>query len=207
MASGMAGLIPVGGNGFGRITQTAGTTIEVLVPPRTDAKARITKLVATAAGTAHVATCLRPIGTTTLSADAAAGQAVINLTADPGPTGNPIAANDWLAIRRAADGTTRAYKVLSVSTLAVTLTANLGTGLGLAAGDKVWNFGVAGDTDPRTGLAHPGFTLPASATTSYSDPESGVVATLSADEPILVQDNNATAAGTVEQVSYLHTRN
>jgi hypothetical protein len=197
------------GNGAGNLTATAGTPINCLIPPSPVGRGgftRVSKVVDTPGTTAHVGTFLRPLGNTTLSAAAAAAQSVIALTADPGPSGNGIAANDWIAIRRAADGITRLYQVSSVSGLNVTLTANLAAGLGLAKGDKVWMFGAVGDTDPRTGNAHPGLNFPASTTTTYEDRENGVCATLGTDEPILVQIDNATAASKLNQVSYGYTR-
>lgn len=191
-----------GGNGLGSDTQTAGTVINRLVPARVGAFSRITKLVYTAGATAHTVYAMRSLGRTTLSADAAASQAVINLTAEPGPSGNTIAANDYVAIRQ-DNGAVIVAKVSSVSSLAVTLTANLS--VAISAGASVWFFGVAGDTDPKTTLVHPKFTGTASVTTSYSDDAGGVVASHAKDEPILVQSNNATNAGVIEQVSYTHT--
>lgn len=189
-----------GGNGRGKKTQAAGTTIEVLVPPHVSGVTHITKIVYTAAGTAHTITVMRPVGRTTASAAASTGQAVVAFTADP----NTIAANDWVAIRHSTDGVTRQYKVSSVAGLNVTMTANLGATV--AAGDKIWVFGVAGDTNPTDGEAHPGLTGTASVTTSYSDSDSGVVSSYAKDDPLLVQSNNATAAGTIEQVSYSYTK-
>lgn len=189
-----------GGNGKGKKTQTAGTTIEVLVPPRLRSYTRITRLVYTAQGTAHTITVMRPLATTTVASAASTGQAVVNFTADPGS----IAANDWVAIRTASDGITRLYKVSSVSTLAVTMTSNVV--VAMAAGDKIWFFGVAGDTNTAyDGEAHPGFTGTASVTTTYTDSDGGVVASYAVDHPLLVQSNNATNAGTIEQVSWVYT--
>lgn len=192
-------MLAFGGNGQGTRTAAAGTRIRYLMQPNTQGRLRVSKAVYTAQGTAHTLTFLRPIGRTTASSAAAAGQAVINLTADPGPAGNLIAANDLLAIRE-TDGVTRLYVVSSVSTLAITLTANLAAGA--AAGAKVWNFGVAADTNPADGAAHPAFAGTASAATTYEDRENGVVATFERDDPILFDSDNATAAGTLNQISW-----
>lgn len=200
-----------GGNGSGGQTQTAGTVIRQLVPPNRLGYTRVTKVVYTCAGTAHTVTCLRPLGKTTIASAGAAGQAVINLTADPGVAAayggisNAIAANDLVAIRTASDGITRLYTVSSVATLAITLTGNLS--VAVAAGDTVWFFGITTDTDGRTGAAHPALLPPASATTTYEDREGGVVASVAKDEPILVSSNNATAAGTLAQLSWCYTAN
>lgn len=204
-------LLGFGGNGSGGFTQTAGTVIRYLVPPDSRGFTRITKLVYTCGSTAHTVTCLRPLGKTTVAAAAASGQTDFVLTANPGTTAayggisNGIAANDLVAIRTASDGITRLYTVSSVSTLTVTLSGNLT--VALAADDDVWFFGITTDTDGRTGAAHPALLPPASATTSYEDREGGVVASMAKDEPILVNSNNATNAGTLAQVSYCYSVN
>lgn len=200
-----------GGNGSGGVSVAFGTAIRQLVPPHRLGFTRITKLVYTCAGTAHTVTVLRPIGKTTVASAGAAGQAVVNLTADPGLAAayggisNALAANDLVAIRTASDGITRLYVVSSVSTLAITMTTNLV--VAVAAGDTVWNFGITTDTDGRTGAAHPALLPPASATTSYEDREGGVVSSLAKDEPLLVNSNNATATGTLAQVSWCYSAN
>lgn len=200
-------MLAFSGNGVPSQTQTAGTLIVQLIPPHREGVTRITKAVYTAAATAHTMTIARAIGRTTASSAAASGQAVINLTADPNTSvggSNAIAANDILAIRE-TDGVTRKYVVSSVSTLAITLTTNLTAGA--ASGADVWSFGVLGDTDPRSGAAHPTLTLPASATTTYEDREAGVMASFARDEPLWVSINNATNAGTLVQLSYAYTIN
>ncbi|VTS00594.1 hypothetical protein [Tuwongella immobilis] len=191
-----------GGNGFGRRTATAGTVINHVVPPRKRAYSRITTMVYTAAGTAHTLTVLRPLGSTVLSADASASQAVVNVQANPGPAGNALAANDWVIIQR-PDGTLVVDTVSSITGTAITLATSLAAAV--PAGSQLWMMGVAADTDPRTGAGHPQYSAPASVTTRYSDDLIGVVASIGNNEPLLVQSNNAVAAGTLEQVSYLHS--
>lgn len=192
-----------GGRVFGTATATAGTVVNVLVPPVRDAITRVTQVRYTAAATAHTVTALRSLGTTTASAAAATSQAVVNITANPGPSGNALAANDWLAIRHSADGITRLYQVSSISTLAVTLTANLT--VAVAAGDRVWMFGATGDTDPRVGGAHPALAMAANATTTYTDDSAGVVCSHAKDEPVMLQSNNATNAGSFNLVTSVYT--
>lgn len=196
-----------GGNGFGRLTQTAGTKIVRGVPPRTGCFTRIIKLVYTAAGTAHGVTVLRSLGRTRATAVAAISQADLVVAADPGPSGNGIAANDRIAIRHAADGVTRFYTVSAWNsgTRTITLSANLT--VAVAVGDHVWMMGVEADTDPKQGEAHPVLRGVASVTSTYEDREVGVVGSNATDEPLLIISDNATAAGTLEQVSYAHTNN
>jgi hypothetical protein len=197
-----------GGNGHGKVTQTAGTVIQQLVPPYIGAITRLTRFSYTAAGTAHTGTVMRPIGSTTFTAAAAASATVVNLTADPGTATNGIAANDYVAIRE-TDGVTRAYKVSSVSTLAVTLASGLVAGVAASTAtspSKLWFFGITTDTDPATGLAHPSFTLTASATVTEADSDGGVVASVAADQPLLFNSDNGTAAGTLVSTRWCYTK-
>lgn len=194
-----------GGNGYGNLTQTAGTKIRYLVPPFPGAVSRITKVVYTAAGTAHTLTFLRPIGRTTAAATGAAGQANVSFAAEPGAGANILAANDNVAIRE-TDGITRNYLVSSVPGAypgTVVLTTNLVAGV--VSGSKIWNLGVETDTDPATGLAHPALAGTASVTSTYQDSDGGVVGGTAQDDPILFSSNNATAAGTLNHLTHSNT--
>lgn len=194
--------IPVfGGNGLGQKTATAGTEILHLVPPLKNAYTRMTRLAYRAGATAHNLTAMRPLGTTTLAANAAASQAVIVLSAQP-QAGNNVAAADYLAWE-APDGTVRFGKVSSATGLSITMTANLA--VAVVAGAKVWFFGAITDLVPQTGEAHPIFSGVASVTTVYSDTSAGILATFGKYEPILVHSGNATNAGFLEGISYVYT--
>lgn len=193
----------------GKKTETAGTIISHLIPPRNNRKTKLTAFEVTVGATAHTLTVLRPLNTTTLSAAAAAAQTVVVLAADPGSytskrtANNLIAANDWLAFET-PDGTYWFEKVSSVTTnadgtVSVTLANNVPTG-GLKAGAKVWFFGVAADTDPNTGEAHPAFTLAASGIANQ-EATNGLAESIHTYEPLLVQCNNATNASVIEYLS------
>lgn len=209
-----------GGNGFGYLTATAGTVINCLLPPRVGYNTHLTKLVYTAAATAHLITAMRSITqyqSTTLNANlqswvpllsaAAKSQAVVPLSAQPGTTAHPIAANDWCAITE-VDGVTRFYQVTSAATLAtVTLTANLVAGAAINA--PFWLFGTTTTVDPWNGLAHQQFQAIASVTTTYDQDGGdmlGLLATYLTQSPILLQSNNATNAGFLQQASFNHTQ-
>lgn len=193
------------GGHFGKSTQTAGTVIDVFIPPKAGLYTRVLQCVYTAAGTAHTITFLRPIGETTTSAAAAASQAVIVLTAQPatsrGGATNNVAANDFLAWEN-TDGTFGYGKVSSVSSLTITLTANLSKAI--SSGAKVWFLGITSDTN-TDGYPHPTAPAAASTTTSLSNDVIGVVSSIRPYDPILVQSNNATAAGAFERVGVAYT--
>lgn len=203
---GVTSLPVAGGDGRGRVAASFGTLLNLIIPPRKSTITRLMQVIATAGTTAHTLTILRSLGRTTCVSVNAAGQAVVNITADPGAAiSNAIAANDLVAIRE-SDGVTRLYKVSSVATLAITLTANLVTGT--LGGEDFWDFGIITDTDPVTGAAHQILNVPASATTTWADNTDsnvGIARSNGNDEPLLLQDNNATATGTLEQSNWLHT--
>lgn len=189
----------------GKLTQTAGTVIQFLIPPRSQKKTKLVKLVVTTLGTAHVLTVFRVLGKAKLTAAVAAGASpVLPLDVDPGDYAstsstpdNPIAAGDYVAVQK-PDGT---YLVTTVASgtfgNSLTLTAAAPTG-GFALGAKVYFFGVAADTDPKTGEAHPTFNLKASGVNTLEG--ESVVEGNSIDEPLLFQIDNATAASVVENV-------
>ncbi len=194
----------VGGGSVGKATASAGTVINLLVPPRLGAYSRITGYCYNCGTTGHTLTVLREQGRTTLSAAAASGQAVVALTADPGAAvSNPVAANHWVAWSN-GDGTYSFGQVNSVSGLNVTLKANLGKAL--TAGLTFWLLGATTDTDPSTGVAFQQVDVPASTLTQLYDDRTGagLFNTQYRWSPLLVQSNNATAAGTIEVVTYLH---
>ena len=181
-----------GGSSSGKFTQTAGTVIDALVPGKPGFLTRLSKLRYISLATQHTLTIMRTLGTTTLSAAAATGQAVINLTADPGS----IAANDYVVVVD-NDGVQHLRKVSSVSVLAITLTANVPSAL--SAGNKVYFLGIIGDTghlqlSPGTG-----------ATTEYSDDMVGVCETNAKGEPLVINSGNATNAGIIDLLTWGYT--
>lgn len=181
--------------GFGKLTQAFGTAIVRTIQPVINHYTHLSSLKYLAAGTAHTITVMRPLGRTTLSAAADANQAVINLTADPGS----IAGNDYVVIAK-PDGTFHTGVVSSVNSLAVTLTANVPTG-GFANGAIVWFMGVAGDHTNSQ------FDGTASTLVSHGDGISSLFGTLDDYAPMIVYSNNATAAGTLQQVSGFYSPN
>lgn len=177
----------------GKKTEAANTVIDLLVPWKPALKPVVSTVAYTNLGTAHVLTALVPLGRTTLSAGAAASQAVINLVADPGvgTAAGVIAANDYVVLEN-DDGSCALHKVSSVASLAITLTANLATAI--SAGKRVWFLGVIGDHATRQ------WALAASATTTLADALAGIVAA-GREEPLVLNSGNATNAGIIDKVS------
>lgn len=203
--------------GRGRKTATAGTAIVILIRPRTSKKTKLTKVAVTNSTTAHTLTAMTPQNTTTVAADAAGGQAVVKLKVDPGVfslnrtpnvvgqvADNPITTGDYLVFQTpdgagffALTHASTAPVVNPDGTVTVTLAANLPTG-GVKANTTVWFMGLPGDTDPATGEPFPVFTIIVSAVTILEALTGSLVETWQQNAPILLVENNLTAAATVE---------
>lgn len=192
---------------FGKKSIAFGTIIQHNVPGLTGFRATMLRALYSAAGTAHTLSMLYPATTNgghapaaatvagsknTASAGAAAGQAIINVTSAPtDPAGNATASGDIIAYE-CTDGTWEFNVVDSLAVLAITVVTNLAKAV--AAGGKVRIMGVLAD----------GFcqTLPcaASVTTEFES-ENGVIMHPDVGEPCVIQSNNATATGTIQQVN------
>ncbi len=202
---------------FGKKTASAGTAITILCPPRRRLKTVVTRLRVTAAGTAHVLTCLREIDRATVTtAVAASGTSIVlskNIGNAPiGPYGSAsqlaadhLAANDYYVVEL-PDGTylVDTASAYNASTFTITPNATIPTN-GIAAGATVWMLGVAADSDPFDPVAgaFPALNVGASATTEWPNDapaEACVFSSYLPYSPLLLYDNNATAAGTIEQV-------
>lgn len=191
---------------YGKKTASAGTKIVQLIEPRAGAYTNLSYLEYTAGATAHVLTVMKPLGTTTLSAAAAAAQAVVNITADPGDyTGvqtadNAIAASDRVVVEL-SDGTFHLDTVSSVSSLAITLATVLP--IAASSGAKFWFFGVEANTNPFDARAHETFNLDASGTTVLGSEQAGDIGFFGSNrayEPLILSIDNATNAGVLERV-------
>lgn len=218
----------------GRATAAGGTEFAKLIPPfqtegapangvRSPGITHVSKLCYTTGATAHQIGIMRPFNFTTFSADAAAGQKVVNITADPGLystvanwkyspvpnavpriANNAIAASDYVAYQ-CADGSYVIDTVASVATLAVTLTTNVPTG-GVKSGGQFYFLGVIGDSDPSTADVNPQTTTVASAAQAvyWSDPIVGVVQAVHAGDPLMFYSPNTTNAGVLEFLCGFH---
>ena len=172
---------------------------------------------------------MRPFNLTTVANDAAYGQAVLNIVADPGvyataanwkrtpfPNGavpsspnDPIAANDYVVYQN-ADGTWTLDTVASVSTLAITMTTNLGNGSAAAGtavkqGAPFYFFGVVTELDPNTGQLNPQYTTTATVVdTGWSDTDLGVVNALYPGDPLIFYDPNTSNADILNFISGIY---
>lgn len=207
---------------YGRTVAAAGTVINRLVEPMRNASTVIAHLTYQQGVTLHTITIMRPLGSTTVASAASANQAVINITADPGVyasgtriANNAIAANDYV-VYRCSDGTFVLDTVASVSSLAITMTTNVPS-MGVPAGAPFWFFGTINDTNPCDSQSHPKFimapgyngTLTSSNRIHLGDQPgdsiAGVLASFGLYEPLIIQSDNVTTTGTIEQVVTVYT--
>ncbi len=189
------------GDGYGSLTNTAGTPTVRVCPPKIGYFTRVTSWIYDNAATAHTVTPMVPLEKCLVSTDAAAGQAVIKFDHIPTNTaGAKIASGDWFVVKDEA-GIFGSYLVSSVSALAVTITASRGSADGsgfvnkIPAGRIIWYFG-----SPTTDHAKRGYTMKASVVTTM--PPGNWCTTPNKHEPILVHDDNGTNAGTLTALSY-----
>ena len=195
----------------GGATATAGTKVTVLIPPRRGAFTRLTKVAMRSGATAHSLVILKSLAApTTVSSNAAASQAVVNITADSGATPpGTIAAGDFCVVQL-DNGSFWLGEVSSVSSLAITMTASLPAAA--AAGNAVWFMGAVGDHPARslTNLKVPpatGYTVvgTASVLNTWGDGTTCLEQSNGTYEPLVLVNANATNASIFEEVIGVHT--
>lgn len=206
----MLALNAIAAFGRGKATATAGTRIRALVPGDEHGYTYLTFVRYTAAGTAHTVTMMR--GQSFSSAAAAAAAAAVAVTVNDAlldGAGNALAAADVVAIE--LDNGDWHLGVIDTggwngTTKVLTLTAGtaIPAGRSVPVGARVISYGVAGDS------GHAAYTLTAgaSATTNYPAVANAgpLCKSYSRHEPIIVDSDNATAAGTLEAVSAVYAK-
>jgi len=187
-------------------TETAGTVIEEIVPPKENMIARITGIIYEAAATAHTLTVMRAVANTSCSKYSASGQTVLNVLQpdamkDSAGADEALAANDFV-VYQTEDGTYGASKVSSVSGNAITMTANLaGT---VDEGGTIWLMGelartthVAMNAKASTVNILEGLAIQAGLPQQASPKNIRD----GANDPLLIQSDNATNAGFLRSIS------
>lgn len=201
-----------------------GTAIRSTIQPKKNKRIKVTYVVYSDTGTAHTITFMSPLAKTrTTAAIALAGTSMTvardpgayaaNAVADgrpvPGVADNLIAANDYVAYRQ-ADGVVATSIVSSVvnnadGTVTFTIAA---AAAAVVAGADVWFLGIPTDSNPRTGVAHPARTSgAATGVTAFGAIGEVVAQTPGSGEPMMVNSNNATATGTLNEVSGVYAMN
>lgn len=166
-----------------QVKPTVGTAIMSLIEPMSARRAVIMRATFANLATAQTLTVMQVLGVTTASADAAASQKVVNISADPGS----IAANDYCVIKL-TNGHYQVNKVASVSTLAITFTDNLEGAV--ASGNAIYFMGVVGD-------GHAQYAIAASEETEFSS-DVGAFVGKAKNYPMILSCTNATNQCTLQ---------
>jgi len=183
----------------GKHTATAGTRIRALLHATRGLFTYLTFLRYTAAATAHTLTVMRGQTHARAAAAASAGatDVIVTLAMLDG-AGNALAANDlvsmelndlsWhLGVVSAWDGGTK--------TITLTGGTAIPAGYSVPVNAQVISYGIASDTNHATLQ----FTAPQSATTDFPAEQAGILARSNMrGEPLIVDSDNATNAGTLE---------
>jgi len=184
-------------------TETAATIIQENIPGSDGNRIALNHLLYSNQGTAHTLSFMYPGDRagcrTTASADAAISQAVLNVTDAPvDPAGNAVASGDVIAYET-SDGW-EFNTVSSLSTKAITLGTNIASPV--LAGAKVRVFGIAADKACQQAA------LAASVVTELGDGNGiyFIQPEYCRGDPVVVQSNNATAAGTLQNLIALYLK-
>lgn len=191
-------------NAQGTRTQTLGTPIICLCPPKANAYTRLLQLVYESAGTAHTVSVLRAQNKVLTSAAASAGQANLTLTdvstiknMDGSEATENLAANDILVWKH-ADGSYGFGLVSSVNTTTkvVTMAANLDKAV--ASGAPVWKMHEPSRSPAVSGIHAIDFLTKASTANTFGgvgSADHSIASSLEMNSPLIVYSANGTAAG------------
>jgi len=123
---------------------TSASVLIVEIPGRSGKRIAIRAFGFMMGGTIEAFTFMQSLGKTTLAADVATTLSTLNLTGEPGPSGNSLAAGDYVCVIQ-DDGDYHFSEVGAVTGLSViTLCTVLGGST--AAGQTVYDLGVHGDS-------------------------------------------------------------
>ena len=125
-------------------TGTSVTALTQEIPGRTGKRIAIRAFEFLAGGTAEIVYFMQSLGKTTLLADCAATLTNLNLTGEPGPSGNSLAAGDFICVIM-DDGTYHFSAVGAITGLSVIALCTPITG-STALGQTVYDLGIYSDT-------------------------------------------------------------
>lgn len=194
-----------GAVGYGRVTANANTAFIRGVDGKKGKYTYLSGFSYTDSGTQHTITVMREYGRTTLAAALAAAATAVTVAADPGGTGNPMAASDYVAIRL-DDGSWHYSTIASSgSTTTLVLTTALPSDRTAPIGAPLIFFGAPGDT------FHDNYKFLSNANSSRRDfpPVDGrgpVARGTKTNSPLILYSNNATNAGILEYTNAGYSR-
>jgi hypothetical protein len=197
----------LGGDGYGKLTQTAGTRIRLLVGGVGGLFTHLNNLRYTSAGTAHTLTIMRDASVAkAASALAAAGTSLVVDTALTDGDGNAIAASDVVAVKlNTGEWHLSVVTSWTANTKTIVLTTAIPAGKSVLKGAPVACYGVAGDTFHASRQLLPAVSV----TTNYpvvSGDDVSLCRSRSPGVPLLIDSDNPTAAGTLEMANVLYAK-
>ena len=125
-------------------TGTSVTALTQEIPGRTGKRIAIRAFEFLAGGTAEIVYFMQSLGKTTLLAVVASGGSTLSFLAEPGPSGNSVAAGDHICVVQ-DNGTYHFSVVGAVTGLSGFVLCTVVTGA-IAIGQTVYDLGVYGDT-------------------------------------------------------------
>lgn len=201
-------LVSIGGGGFGKLTQTAGTRIQKLAgnPPK-HLFSHLTNLRVTTGATAHTVTLMgRASKSTAASALAAAGTALVVVDALTDGDANAPASGDAIAVKLDnGDWHLSLISGWNSGTKTLTLSTAIPTGRSVVYGAAVLCYGAAGDTYHSKNQIASG----AGATNNFpavSIDGNSIFRAPYPGEPLLIDIDNGTNASTIEYGSFGYAR-
>ena len=200
-----AGILMIGGGGVGKITATAGTAIQYLIPGRGSMYTHLLHFSYTTSTTAHTITIQKGVDWTVPAITALSGQTKIVLKKVNLQNGTPtnIASGDLLAIQN-PDSTWSLYTVSSLAADGVTVTLTTNLSQTITPNERIVSLGQATQT------AHANNTYPTTASSTQEFPNSNFVGSLQRSvqqrEPLLFNSNNLTVAGILNNLQWGYTR-
>lgn len=193
----------LGGDGYGPLTQTAATRIQLALGGVGGLFTHLKNFRYTDSGTAHTITAMRGAsrGKAT-AAVAAAGTSLVVDTALVDGDGNAIAASDYVCVRlNTGEWHISAVTSWTSGTKTIVLTTAVPALKSILKGAAVICYGVAGDTWHALHKFTAGAGSAAVNFPPASTPDVTLCRASAPGEPILLDSNNATNAGTFNQAN------
>lgn len=195
-STGTAAGVPLG-DGYGSLTQTAGTAITRVVPARGGEWGYVSGWLYRPAATAHTLTHLTSQDQVIVDTDAASGGTTITVNRLPiAFDGGVLANTDWLIVED-ENGYQIAYLLTSVNGNVLTVPTLSSK---LLADSRVWLMGTPSDHANRQIL-----TVANADNTFYGNRNSRAAISSAKNTPILVHSDNATNAGNLKWLTYDYT--
>ena len=177
---------------YGYKTATTATAITQTIPGRPGKRLAIRAYSFGCGATATNAYFMQVLGSGAVATDVASGGSVITMDAEIGPSGNALAASDWVAIVQ--DDGTYHFSIVGVVTTSCNITLCTVVTDTIADGNAIYDLGVYGDT------GH--YLIKLTATTGdHAELDGGIMVAAAKNYPMICYHaNDAAAAGSIRYI-------